>query len=225
MKILIVEDNDRLRKSLTDYLLDEGFVVDSADNGIEALHMGMNYNYNLILLDVMLPSLCGWDVLTALRNAGKIMPILMLSARDKVEDQLQSINMGANDYITKPFEMTELVARIRAAMCPEDDKSKTEIRMGALTLNTATKMVYLNGKQVDLLPLEYSLMEMLMQSRNQVVTKFTIMQHLFDPGDDSASITLDAQMFMLRQKFGNNRIQSRNGMGYQVVALGYDMAS
>ncbi len=86
-------------------------------------------------------------------------------------------------------------------------------------------MVYLNGEQVDLLPLEYSLMEMLMQSQNQVVTKFTIMQRLFDPGDDSASVTLDAQMFMLRQKFGKNRIQSRSGMGYQVVALGYDMAS
>jgi len=223
MKILIVEDNDRLRKTLTDYMEDEGFAVDSVDNGLDALHMGLRGNYDLILLDVMLPSLYGWDVLKALRGAEKTMPILMLSARDQLEDQLQSANMGADDYITKPFDMNDLVARIHLALRPKTDTPDELLRMGSLTVNAASKVVAINGKPVELAAPEYALLEVLMQAGDREVSRYEIIQNLLDPDDSMVSITLDSYIYMLRQKIGQHRIQTR-GSGYQMMALDYDMA-
>lgn len=225
MKILIVEDNDRLRKSLVDYMEDEGFSVDSVGDGEQALYMGLAQDYDLILLDVMLPGLYGWDVLKALRKADKKMPIIMISACDQIENQLQSINMGADDYMTKPFEMNELVNRIRSMMKPEDGRRSDEVRVGAIVLDRASKKVSLNGLAVELDPRVYLLLEMLMLSPDPVVTKYSIIEKLFDPSDDSAAITIDAYIFMLRQKLGAHRIQSRGGMGYRVVPLDLDVAS
>ena len=223
MKILIVEDNDRLRKTLTDYLADEGFPADSVDNGLDALHMGLKGNYDLILLDVMLPSLYGWDVLKALREAEKTMPILMLSARDQMEDQLQSTNMGANDYITKPFELDDLLTRIRAALHPTNITPTAELRMGAISVDLTSKTAAMNGQAIHLTTIEYSLLEMLMQAGNREISRYDIIQGLLDPDDSMVSITLDAHIYTLRQKIGQNRLRNR-GNGYQMIPLDYDMA-
>ena len=225
MKILIVEDNDRLRKSLVDYMEDEGFAVDSAGDGLNALTMGLEQNYDLILLDVMLPGLYGWDVLKALRKAGKSTPVLMLTACDQIENQLQSANLGADDYMTKPFEMDELLSRIQSVLHVETTQNVSEVRMGALVLNTSLKMIQLHGEQVEMSAQEYSLLEMLMLAGGEATSRYDLMQHLFGPKADSSSIDFDSLIFMLRQKLGSNRIQTQGGMAYRVASIDFDRSS
>lgn len=217
MKILIVEDNDRLRKSLLDYLRDDGFAADAAGDGEEGLYKAQNWDYDLIVLDVMLPKLDGWEVIQRLRQAGKEMPVIMLTARDKVDDRIKGLNCGADDYMVKPFEMEELVARIRAALRRSHGAPNPVLNAGAIQLNTATRTVFLNGELVMLTAREYALLEILMNKQNEVVTRDYLYERLFDERDESISNMLDVYIYKLRQKLGKEHLQTRRGMGYMLV--------
>ena len=218
MKILIVEDNAQLRKSLLDYIRDEGFAADAAEDGTEGLYKALNWDYDLLLLDVMLPGIHGWDLLSKLREAGKMMPVIMLTARDQVEDRVKGLNVGADDYMIKPFDMHELVARIRAALRRTGGSPNPELVVGPIRLNTASKTTTFHGEAVELSSREYALIEMLMMHRDEVVSRDYIYEHFFDERDDTMSNMLDVYIYKLRQKFSKEHIVTRRGLGYQVVA-------
>ena len=218
MKILIVEDNDRLRKSLLDYIRDDGFAADAAGDGEEGLYKAQNWDYDLIVLDVMLPKLDGWEVIQRLRQAGKTMPVIMLTARDKVDDRIKGLNCGADDYMVKPFEMDELIARIRAALRRSHGAPNPVLNAGPIQLNTATRTAFIEGTLVMLTAREYALLEILMNKQNEIVTRDYIYEHLFDERDETMSNMLDVYIYKLRQKFGKEHLQTRRGMGYMLVS-------
>jgi two-component system OmpR family response regulator len=217
MKILIVEDNDRLRKSLLDYLRDEGFVADSAADGEEGLYKALNWPYDLIILDVMLPLADGFTVLKKLRAAGRTVPVLMLTARDALQDRLRGLNDGADDYLPKPFEMEELVARVRAAIRRSGGSPNPKIQVGPIAINTALRTAEIDGKAVELSAREYAIIEILALRRDEIVSRDYLYERLFDEQDETLSNLLDVYIYKLRTKFGREHIVTRRGMGYQLV--------
>jgi two-component system, OmpR family, response regulator len=217
MKILIVEDNDRLRKSLLEYLRDEGFAADAALDGEEGLYKAMNWEYDCVVLDVMMPKIDGFEVLRQMRTAGRNFPVVMLTARDQVWDRLRGLNGGADDYLSKPFEMDELVARVRASVRRAANSPNPYIEIGPIKLNTATRTAYKDNEIVVLTAREYALMEILALHCDEVVTREFLYDRLFDERDDSISNMLDVYIYKLRQKFGKDHIQTRRGMGYQLA--------
>lgn len=218
MKLLIVEDNDRLRKSLLDYLRDEGFVVDAAADGEEGLYKALNWPYDMVILDVMLPVLDGFAVLAKLREAGRGFPVMMLTARDALSDRLHGLNSGADDYLAKPFEMEELVARVRAGIRRSGGSPSPKIQLGPITVNTSARLVELHGKPVELSAREYAIVEILAMRRDEVVSRDYLYERLFDESDETMSNLLDVYIYKLRTKFGRERIVTRRGLGYQLVA-------
>ncbi|WOO39437.1 response regulator transcription factor [Rubellicoccus peritrichatus] len=218
MKILIVEDNDRLRKSLLDYIRDEGYAADAAANGEEGLYKALNWDYDLIVLDVMLPKLDGWQVMEELRKSNRDMPVIMLTARDQVADRVKGLNFGADDYMVKPFEMDELIARIGAVLRRNKGTVNPLIKVGTIEMNTAARTVHNNGQLQQITAREYALLEILMTHQGEVVSRDYIYEHLFDERDESISNMLDVYIYKLRQKFGKNYLQTRRGMGYIFAA-------
>jgi two-component system, OmpR family, response regulator len=215
MRILIVEDNDRLRKSLLDYLRDEGFATDSAVSGKEALYQIGHYKYDAIALDIMIPEPDGFAVLHKIRQAGELTPVLMLTARGGLNDRLHGLNSGADDYLIKPFDMEELVARLRAMIRRAASTPNPMIHTGSVVLNTVACGASIDGQPVELTTREFALLELLIRRRGTVVSREEMTEHLMDERDDSMSNLLDVYIYRLRQKFGKTRIQTRRGMGYQ----------
>ncbi len=215
MRILIVEDNNRLRKSLLDYLRDEGFATDGAASGEEALYHIAHYEYDAIALDIMIPEPDGFEVLQKIRQAGVRTPVLMLTARSSLSDRLHGLNTGADDYLIKPFDMEELVARLRALIRRAASNPNPVIRVGPVTLDTAACTAFINSQPVELTTREFALLELLIRQRGAVVSREEMTEHLLDERDDSMSNLLDVYIYRLRQKFGKTRIQTRRGMGYQ----------
>lgn len=217
MKILIVEDNDRLRNTLLEHLREEGFAADAAADGEEGLYKAMNWEYDAVILDVMMPKLDGFDVLQKLRTAGRTFPVIMLTARDQIWDRLHGLNGGADDYLTKPFELDELVARVRTAIRRSANAPNPYVEIGEIKLNTATRTAYVGSQMVILTAREYAMMEILALHKDEVVTREYLYERLFDERDESVSNMLDVYIYKLRQKFGKDHIQTRRGMGYQLV--------
>lgn len=215
--MLIIEDNDRLRKSILDYVRDEGFVADGASEGEEGYYKASNWEYDAIILDMMLPKMDGWMVLQQLRDGGKTVPVIILTARDAVEDRVRGLNCGADDYLVKPFEMEELIARIRAAIRRAKGRPQPILEIGPITLNTSQRTVTLQGSPVEMTAREYSLLEILAFKQNALVTRDEIYEKLFDERDETMSNMLDVYIYKLRQKFGKEHIVTRRGMGYQLV--------
>lgn len=217
MKILVVEDNDRLRKSLVEYLRDEGFAADGAADGEEGLHRAREWDYDAIVLDVMIPAPDGFEVLRRLRAEGKTAPVLMLTARGGLDDRLHGLDSGADDYLTKPFELAELVARIRSLGRRARHAPNPLIRIGALEMNTALRTITLAGGAVELTAREYALLELLALRREEVVSRDFLYEHLFDERDDTMSNMLDVYIYKLRHKLGKGVIRTRRGIGYQIA--------
>ncbi len=218
MKALIIEDNDRLRKSLLDYLRDEGFAADAAADGEEGFYKATNWEYDVIVLDAMIPLADGFEVLRKLRATGRTTPILMLTARGGLADRLRGLNTGADDYLVKPFEMEELVARIRSVIRRSKHAPNPLLQIGPLTLDTATRTACMGGNPMTLNAREYALLEMLVVHRDEVLSRAFLYEKLFDERDDSLSNMLDVYIYKLRQKVGKDFIRTRRGMGYQLVA-------
>jgi two-component system, OmpR family, response regulator len=213
MRILIVEDEPDLLAGLAQALREEGYAVDTANNGEDGLYKAENYNYDAVVLDVMLPKLDGWGVLARLRKTKKT-PVLMLTARDQSRDRVRGLDTGADDYVVKPFDLPELFARLRALIRRGANKTTNVIQIGEVKIDTAARNVLLKEKPVELTAREYSLVEFLGIHRGEVVTRTQLYEHLFDESDDTFSNLLDVHVSNVRKKLGAEFILTRRGHGY-----------
>lgn len=213
MRVLVIEDDPGLRRSLSATLQDEGFAVDNAADGEEGLHKAQEGVYDALVLDVMMPKLDGWQVLEKLRP-GHDVPVLMLTARDTVPDRIKGLDSGADDYLTKPFDSDELVARLRALIRRAAGKTQSKIDFEGLQLDMARRRVTRDGQEVELTAREYSLLEYLLVHRGEVVSRSDLYEHLFDETDNSLSNLLDVHVSNLRKKLGSGLIATRRGHGY-----------
>lgn len=213
MRILVVEDEPRLLHNLAKALREEGYAVDTADAGDEGLFKAESYNYDAILLDVMLPGLDGWTVLENLRQQ-KQTPVLMLTARDASLDRVRGLDTGADDYLVKPFDLDELLARLRALIRRSAGKGKSLIELGDVTLDTRARVATRAGQTVTLTAREYAILEYLALHRGKVVSRTELYEHLFDENDDTLSNLVDVHVFSLRKKLGQQTIATRRGQGY-----------
>ena len=215
MRILAVEDEPDLRRTITRTLRENGYAVDAASDGRDGLDKARMWDYDLIILDVMMPGLDGWEVLRELRKTKKT-PVLMLTARDALPDRVKGLNTGADDYLTKPFEFDELLARINALIRRTVGQATPTIETGNLVVDTAAKRVFKNGEDVPLTAREYSLLEFLAMRRGQVVSRTMLYDHLLDEGDDSLSNLMDVYVASIRRKLGAEVIVTRRGLGYLI---------
>ncbi len=215
MRLLIAEDDPALRRSLAATFREENFVVDTAGDGAEATEKGATGAYDAIILDVMLPKLDGWQVLERLRPACRT-PVLMLTARDAVPDRIRGLNQGADDYLTKPFDPDELIARIRALIRRAAGQAQALLKFGAVTLDTAARRVHVGNTEVALTAREYALLEYLALHRGEVVTRTTLYDHLFGDEESSLSNLLDVHVSNVRRKLGVEVIVTRRGHGYSI---------
>jgi two-component system OmpR family response regulator len=213
MRILIIEDEPDLLKALAQAMRDEGYAVDTAGDGEEALYKAQSWDYDLILLDVMLPKLDGWEVLKGLRK-GKKTPVLMLTARDQSRDRVRGLDTGADDYVVKPFDLSELLARTRALIRRTSNQTRAAIELGDVIIDTAARSVRRAGESVTLTAREYGLVEYLALHQGEVVTRTTLYEHLFDENDSTLSNLLDVHVSNIRKKLGHDFIVTRRGHGY-----------
>ena len=213
MRILIVEDEPDLLRSLAQALREEGYAVDTANNGEDGFYKAESYDYDAIVLDVMLPKLDGWEILSRLRKTKKT-PVLMLTARDQTRDRVKGLDTGADDYMVKPFDLPELFARLRALIRRSANQSTNVIEIGDVTINTAARNVTRGGAAIELTAREYALAEFLALHRGEVVTRTQLYEHLFDENDSTLSNLLDVHVSNLRKKLGAEFITTRRGHGY-----------
>jgi len=215
MRILVVEDEPDLLKGLAKALREEGYAVDTAADGEDGLFKASDTNYDAIVLDIMLPRLNGWEVLKRLR-AKKPTPVLMLTARDASADRVRGLDTGADDYVAKPFDLPELLARLRALIRRSAKATRPVIKVAGIEINTAARVVASAGKPVELTAREYSLLEYLALHRGEVVTRSALYEHLFDENEDTLSNLLDVHVSNLRKKLGADIIMTRRGHGYLI---------
>ena len=216
MRILIVEDEIDLAKAVRQALEEEGFAVDAAHDGESGLFNAKSWDYDAILLDLMLPRMDGWEVLRRLRAEGKKTPVLVLTARDAVVDKVKGLNTGADDYLTKPFELSELLARVRALIRRSAGHADPVLRAGDVAIDTAAKIVSVGGKAVELTAKEYALAELLVLNRGKLVTRTQIYDHIYDESDPTMSNVVDVYVSTLRRKLGKDFVETRRGQGYIV---------
>jgi two-component system OmpR family response regulator len=213
MRILVVEDEPDLRTGLARALREEGYAVDTADNGADGLFNAEANDYDAVILDVMLPQLDGWEVLARLRKQKKT-PVLMLTARDQSRDRVRGLDTGADDYLVKPFDLPELLARLRALIRRTTHQTTNRIEIGCVVIDTAARVVTQKGQTVELTAREYALMEFLARHQGEVVTRTQLYEHLFDEHDSSLSNLLDVYVSTIRKKLGAEFITTRRGHGY-----------
>ena len=215
MRILVVEDEPDLLSVLAKALREEGYAVDTAEDGEEGLYKAESWDYDAVLLDVMLPKLDGWCVLQRLRKAKKV-PVLMLTARDASRDRVRGLDTGADDYVVKPFDLPELLARLRAVIRRAAGQTQNLIEIGEVTVDTAARTVSRGGNPVTLTAREYTLIEFLALHRGEVVTRTALYEHLFDEDESTLSNLLDVHVSNLRKKLGSDLISTRRGHGYLI---------
>jgi len=215
MRVLIVEDEPDLLASLAQALREEGYAVDTADNGDDGLFNAEGTDYDAIILDVMLPGLDGWEILKRLRKT-KTTPVLMLTARDQTRDRVRGLDTGADDYMVKPFDLPELFARLRALIRRSANKTTNVIEIGDVAIDTAARNVSRTGKPVELTAREYALVAFLALHRGEVVTRTQLYEHLFDENESSLSNLLDVHVSNIRKKLGHDFITTRRGHGYSI---------
>jgi len=222
MRILVAEDHPTLAQSIADGLRDDGYAVDLTMDGDEALHFATTNAYGCIVLDVMLPGKDGYTILKSLRQHGSATPVIFLTARDAVEDRVRGLDMGADDYVVKPFAWAELLARVRAAVRrPQGNKSAT-LNIADLEIDTSAKVVRRAGQPVELSAREYSLLEYLAHREGQVVSRADIWEQLYGHDDPTTSNVVDVYIGYLRQKIDRDHavklIHTRRGLGYILTA-------
>ena len=213
MRVLIVEDEPDLLSSLAKAFREEGYAIDTAEDGEEGLYKAESWDYDAVVLDVMLPKLDGWGVLQKLRKVKKT-PVLMLTARDSTRDRVRGLDTGADDYVVKPFDLAEVLARLRALIRRAAGQTRNNIEIGDVVIDTAARAVSRGGAPVTLTAREYSLLEFLAMHRREVVTRTTLYEHLFDEDDSTLSNLLDVHVSNLRKKLGPDFITTRRGHGY-----------
>jgi len=213
MRILVVEDEPGLLRNLAKALREEDYAVDTAETGDDGLFKAETYDYDAVVLDVMLPGMDGWAVLDRLREQ-KRTPILMLTARDAPTDRVRGLDTGADDYLTKPFDLTELLARLRALIRRAAGQGRSIIKLGEVVVDTRARAVTQAGQTVTLTAREFGILEYLALHRGKVVTRTELYEHLFDETDDTLSNLVDVHVFSIRKKLGAKLIATRRGQGY-----------
>jgi DNA-binding response OmpR family regulator len=218
MRVLIVEDYGPLRKSLRQGLEEAGFAVDASADGEEGLWYARSNDYDVIVLDLMLPRIDGLTILNRLRQGGSTVPILLLTARDTVEDRVKGLNLGADDYLVKPFAFEELLARVRALVRRGYSNKDPVIRVEDLEIDTAGRTVCRGGQPINLSAREYALLEFLAVKAGQVVSRSAIWEHIYDFHSDPESNVVDVYIGYLRKKIERpgrpKLIHTRRGQGY-----------
>ena len=218
MRILLAEDDNFLANGLCMALQGNGYSIDRVATGLDAESALGVHNYDLLILDLGLPKLDGTEVLKRLRSNGQTLPVLVLTARDSVSDRVQGLDLGANDYLTKPFELAELEARIRALLRKEVWDNKTEFNYGPIRFDTVNRSCTVNGAPIELSPREMVMLEILLQGGGRIVSKSQINDHLSSWNVDLTNNAIDIAMHRLRKKFDGSGINIRTvrGLGYLI---------
>jgi DNA-binding response OmpR family regulator len=221
MRILVVEDSVRLRESIALGLKNAGYAVDSAADGRQGLWLAQSHSYDAIVLDIMLPSLDGIGVLNALRLSGRDTHVLLLTARDRLEDKIEGFRAGADDYLVKPFAFDELLARVGALVRRATGRKTTAVSVGACVFDQAARSLSRNGERIDLSPREFAVLEYLVARRGDVVSRTEIEAHIYDGTTDVMSNVVDSVVYALRKKLdaggGESCIRTRRGAGYELL--------
>lgn len=215
MRVLVVEDEPDLLRVLAQSLREGGYAVDEAADGRTGLFKAKTNDYDALVLDLMLPAMDGFSVLRELRRQ-KTTPVLILTARDALGDRVKGLDAGADDYLTKPFELAELLARLRALIRRAAGDAVSVIEIGDVTVDTLARTVSRGGQPVNLTAREYCLVELLAMHRGELVTRTMIYDHLFDETDDSLSNLVDVHVANVRKKLGKDFIVTRRGQGYLI---------
>ena len=223
MRILIVEDEPKTGEYLRQGLREAGFVVDLAQNGTDGLHLMTHSEFDLVILDVMLPGLNGWQVLHAMREQGLQTPVMFLTARDQVEDRVKGLELGAEDYLVKPFSFAELLARVRIILRRgRSGNEPTRLKVADLDLDLLRRRVSRAGKRIDLTAKEFGLLELLMRRQGEVLPRSLIASQVWDMNFDSDTNVIEVAMRRLRVKIDEGHdtklIQTVRGMGYVLEA-------
>jgi len=220
MKTLIVEDDKKLSSFLKKGLREEQFAVDVCRNGTDAVHMVTVNNYDVIILDIMLPGKDGIEVCKELRKNSITTPVIMLTAKDTVEDKINGLSEGADDYLTKPFSFAELLARIKALLRRSQDYKEKTLRVSDLELNPWNRTVSRQGQEISLTGKEYALLEYLMRNKGRVVSQSMIIEHVWDMNYEGLSNVVNVYINHLRNKidkdFKQKLIQTIRGYGYKI---------
>jgi two-component system copper resistance phosphate regulon response regulator CusR len=218
MKILIVEDEQKTGDYLKQGLSEAGFVADLVRDGVDGRHLALTDDYDLVVLDVMLPGLDGWQVLREIRQAGRHMPVLFLTARDQVEDRVKGLELGADDYLVKPFAFSELLARVRTLLRRGKSKEPELLQVADLDLDLLRRRVTRAGKRIDLTAKEFALLELLLRRQGEVLPRSLIASQVWDMNFDSDTNVIEVAMRRLRAKidddFEPKLIRTVRGMGY-----------
>ncbi|MGE0628288.1 MAG: response regulator [Hyphomicrobiaceae bacterium] len=222
MRVLVAEDEMRIRTGIVEALERSGFNCDAVADGEDAWFLGETGNYDLVVLDLGLPRLDGLVVLKRWRQAGHDVPVLILTARGAWTERVEGIDAGADDYLTKPFQIDELVARVRAIIRRAAGRASAVITAGALSIDTRQMQARLNGKPLQLSPLEYRLISYLMHHHDRVVPATELIEHIYGDDDARDINTLEALVVRLRRKLGADRIETRRGFGYKIVTSSGD---
>ncbi|NTW83218.1 MAG: response regulator transcription factor [Chlorobiaceae bacterium] len=217
MRLLVIEDEPGIAGFLKEGLEEEYFAVDVAGDGKKGLDLAMTNEYDVLIIDWMIPVLSGIEVCRQVRKSGSTVPILFLTAKDTLDDVVFGLDAGANDYIKKPFEFEELLARIRVQLRNRNNGDDS-LRAGKVHINPATHQVFCNGNEITLTPKEFSLLEYLMRSKDKVCTRSRIIEHVWDIHFDSDTSVIDVYITFLRKKLEAagclNVIQTIRGVGY-----------
>ncbi len=213
MRVLVIEDEWELLNVVARALRENGYAVDEARDGEDGLYKAQSWSYDAIVLDLMLPGVDGWEFLRRLRT-GRKTPVLILSARDTVTDRVAGLDLGADDYLTKPFALTELFARLQALIRRSAGQAVPQITVGEVVINPRTRSVTRNGQPIELTAREFAIVELLALQRGEVVTRTRIYEHIFDENDDSLSNLVEVHISNVRKKLGKDFIKTRRGQGY-----------
>jgi two-component system, OmpR family, response regulator len=218
MRVLVVEDEPKMAALLRRGLVEEGHAADVTPQGEEAVWLVEAHQYDAIVLDVMLPGMSGFETCRQMRKAGVWTPVLMLTARDAVEDRVGGLDAGADDYLTKPFSLAELLARLRALVRRGDVERPTELVVGELRLDPASRRVWRDGDEVQLSPKEFALLEAFMRRPGQVLSRLQLLEHAWDFAYENRSNVVDVYVRYLRQKLGRDLFETVRGAGYRLAA-------
>lgn len=219
MRVLLIEDDEGIASFVVKGLREAGFAVDHADNGEDGLHLAIVEPYDVIIVDIMLPRVDGLTVISKVREKKPTVPVIILSAKRSVDDRVKGLQTGSDDYLTKPFAFSELLARVHALIRRSTGMSKpTRMEVGDLSMDLLSREVFRSGRRIDLQPREFSLLEYLMRNAGRVVSKTMIMEHVWDYNFDPQTNVVEARVSKLRDKidrgFDRQLIQTVRGVGY-----------
>ena len=220
MRILIVEDDPNLLRQMQEALVDAGYVVDVATDGVEGHFLGDTEPYDAAILDLGLPELDGISVLKQWRASERVMPVLILTARDQWGEKVGGFDAGADDYVTKPFHMEEVLARLRALIRRSTGHASSELSCGPVTVDTSSSRVTVGGQVVKLTAQEFRLLSYMMHHQGKVCSRTELTEHIYDQDFDLDSNTIEVFIGRLRKKLGVPVIHTKRGLGYQVLAPG-----